>query len=385
MSRTMRDWWLFGAATFCYAFGFAVYNGLFQNFFREAMRGTPDQLGILESLREVPGLMTAFTAGLLITISETRIGSLALISAALGIAATGYAGSYWPLVAVTVFWSVGMHLWLSLSPGITLSLAEGKEGGRHLGRMAGLSAIAVLVGLGLTRFAKPYLSYPLLFAAAGVLIFVAGVCASFLSRRTSKTAVSRILYRREYGMFYWLTFLEGCRRQIFTTFAPFVLILVYKTSVETMLTLALANAVISTFAAPSIGRWIDRLGERRMLTLYYSALVVIFGGYALIPNVHVLYIFYIVDNLLFACSIGLTTYLHGIIRDGEMTATLTMGTTMNHIAAVIVPVTGGLLWRTLGDFRIPFWIGVGVLLLSIVSARRLPGLPIARSEAVPAA
>ncbi len=379
MSTNQRDWRLFGAATFCYAFGFAVYNGLFQNFFREVLHGGPGQLGILESLREVPGLLTAFTAGTLALVAETRVGSLALLISAAGIAATGYATAYWPLVAITVFWSIGMHLWFSLSPAITLALAEGKEGGRHLGRMAGIGAVAVLVGLAVTRVVKPFVDYRYLFVAAGLLIFVAGVCAWFLSRKKQLTDRPRLLLRKEYTLFYWLTFLEGCRRQIFGTFAPFVLIVVYGAKVETMLTLALINAAVSTFAAPVIGRFIDRLGERAMLTFYYVALVAVFAGYAFIPSVSVLYAFYMVDNLLFAFAIGITTYLNGIVRPNEMTPSLTMGTTMNHIAAVIVPVTGGVLWKTVGDFRIPFWIGIGVVLLSLHAARLIPARH--RSEA----
>lgn len=371
MHSKARDWRLFEAATFCYAFGFAVYNGLFQNFFREILHGEPNQLGVLESLREVPGLLTAFTAGTLAMVAETRIGSLALLISAAGIAATGYTPSYWPLVAVTVFWSVGMHLWFSLSPAITLALAGGKEGGRHLGRMAGIGAVAVLVGLAATRAAKPYVSYRALFLAAGLLIFVAGALASFISRSKRPTDGPRLLVRREYSLYYWLTFLEGCRRQIFGTFAPFVLIVVYHTRVETMLTLALVNAAVSTVAAPAIGRWIDRLGERRMLSLYYVLLIGVFAGYAVIPRVHALYGLYMLDNLLFGFAIAITTYVNGIVRAGEMTPTLTMGTTMNHVAAVVVPVTGGVLWRSLGDFRIPFWIGIGLVVLSLDAARRI--------------
>lgn len=372
LNSRARDWRLFGGATFCYAFGFAVYNGLFQNFFREILHGGPGQLGVLESLREVPGLLTAFTAGTLALVSETRIGSLALLISAGGIAATGLAPSYWPLVAITVFWSVGMHLWFALSPAITLSLAEGKEGGRHLGRMAGIGAVAVLAALAVTRVLKPYLSYRVLFLGAGGLIFTAGLMASFISRRERKHDAPRLLLRREYGLYYWLTFLEGCRRQIFGTFAPFVLIVVYRTRVETMLTLALINAAVSTLAAPAIGRWIDRLGERRMLMVYYVILFAVFAGYALIPYALALYGLYLLDNLLFAFAIAITTYLNGIVRQGEMTPSLTMGTTMNHVAAVVVPVTGGVLWKAAGDFRIPFWIGMAVVILSLDAARRIP-------------
>jgi hypothetical protein len=93
LTNNRRDWRLFSATTFCYAFGYAVYTGLFQNFFREILHGGPGQLGVLESLREVPGLLTAFTAGTLAAVAETRIGSIALLISAVGIAASGFAPS----------------------------------------------------------------------------------------------------------------------------------------------------------------------------------------------------------------------------------------------------------------------------------------------------
>ncbi|MCX6358454.1 MAG: hypothetical protein NT029_01505 [Armatimonadetes bacterium] len=100
MSSKRRDWALLITLTFAFSFGFAVYGGLFQNYFREAIHGEPQQLGILESLREIPGLLTAVTAGLLVALAETRLCGAALIASAVGIAATGWVASYWPLVGV---------------------------------------------------------------------------------------------------------------------------------------------------------------------------------------------------------------------------------------------------------------------------------------------
>jgi MFS family permease len=372
VSSKRRDWALLITLTFAFSFGFAVYGGLFQNYFREVIHGEPQQLGILESLREIPGLLTAVTAGLLVALAETRLCGAALIASAVGIAATGWVASYWPLVGVTVFWSIGMHLWFSLSPAITLSLAEGREGGKHLGRMAGVGAAAGLAALGATRLLKPYVAYHVLFNAAGALIVAAGLLALFIRVHPARQPRQGMVLRREYGLYYVLTFLEGCRRQIFGTFAPFVLIMVYHASIETMLNLAFLNAAVSIVVQPLIGRAIDRLGERKVMMAYYAILMAVFAGYAFISNRTVLFGFYMVDNLLFGCSMAITTYVNRIVRPTEMTPTLTMGTTMNHVAAVLVPVTGGILWKTLGNFQIPFFIGIAVLIASLVVSRRLP-------------
>lgn len=373
MSSVRRDWALLAGLTFCFAFGFAVYSGIFQNFIREVFHADARQLGILESLREVPGLLTAFVAGTLAALAEPRLGSVALAVCGAGIALTGWAGDYWTLVAVNVFWSVGFHLWLSVSPGITLSLAGGQEGGRHLGRMAGISAAAVLTALGFTWLAKRYLSYATLFQLAGIIIFAGALLGGFLSHRASTPSRRRLVFRREYGLYYLLMFLEGCRRQIFATFAAFTLIAVYGASVQTMLTLAFFNAALNMVAGPVIGRSIDRYGERAMLTLYYALLIVVFAGYALAQVVGVLYALYMLDSLLFNFGgVGATCYLNRIVRPGEMTPSLAMGTTMNHIAAVLVPATGGLLWVASGNYRLPFMIGIVIALFSLVATQRLP-------------
>ncbi|MCL6474755.1 MAG: MFS transporter [Firmicutes bacterium] len=367
-----RDWGLFGALTFCFAFGFAVYGGIFQNFIREVLHVSPSQLGVLESLREVPGLLTAPIAGTLVAFAEPRLAGLALLVCALGIGATGMANAYWTLVAVSVFWSVGFHLWSSVSPSITLALAGGREGGRHLGRMSAIGSIAVLLALGSARLFKSYLSYQSLFFIAGAMIAAAGVLAFLLSAQAASGRRQPIILRREYSLYYVLTFLEGCRRQIFSTFASYVLILVYNTPVQTMLSLAFVNAALGVVAAPTVGRWIDRFGERRMLTLYYILIAGVFAGYATFKDVRLLYLLFVTDSVLFAFSMGITVFLNRIVQKGDLTPSLAMGTTMNHVAAVVMPVLGGTLWKVLDDYRIPFWIGFGVVFLSLLAVQRIP-------------
>jgi len=367
-----RDWGLFGALTFCFAFGFAVYNGIFQNFIREVLHVSPSQLGVLESLRETPGLLTAPIAGTLVAFAEPRLAGLALLVCALGIGVTGMAGDYWTLVAFNVFWSVGFHLWSSVSPSITLALAGGREGGRHLGRMGAIGSVAVLVALGSARLFKAYLSYKALFLIAGTMIALAAVLAFLLSSHAASGQRQPIILRREYSLYYVLTFLEGCRRQIFSTFASYVLILVYQTPVQTMLSLAFLNAALGAVAAPTVGRLVDRYGERRMLTLYYILIACVFAGYATFRDVRWLYALFVTDSVLFAFSMGITVFLNRIVTKGDLTPSLAMGTTMNHVAAVIMPVLGGVLWKALDDYRIPFWIGFGVVFLSLIAVQRIP-------------
>jgi hypothetical protein len=271
-----RDWARFTVLTFLFSFGFAIYSGVFQNFLRDVLHAGPLQLGGLESLREIPGLLAALMTGTLVALAESRIAGLGLLIGGVGIGATGLATSFAPLVSLTVFWSIGFHLYASVSSAITLALAKGEEGGRHLGRMGAVGSVATLCGLGVAYgaayvskhlpFHVPYSAY---FVFGGACIIASGVlCITLGAHASSSGPRARLILRREYGLFYLLTFLEGCRRQIFSIFASFALILVYHVDLGPMLALQFVNAILISFTAPMIGRLVDRNGERGPLTVY---------------------------------------------------------------------------------------------------------------------
>lgn len=376
-----RDWTVFTALNFLFAFGFAVYAGVFQNFLRDQMHAGALQLGVLESTREIPGLLAAIMAGTLVALAESRIAAFGLFITAIGIGLTGQMRGYPALVFITVFWSVGFHLWASVSSAITLTLARGREGGRHLGRISGVGSTATLVGLAVALSLAWILPsfgvrrttiYQLDYVIAGISIAGAAFLCSRLSAHAEGAPRARIIIRREYSLYYILTFLEGCRRQIFSIFASFALILVYHVPVRDMLILQFVNAIMISFSAPAIGRLIDRTGERRPLTFYSAGLIAVFLGYATFHNVGALYSLFLIDNILFSFGVGYTTYLHRIVRPTELTPCLSMGVTMNHIAAVTVPIGGAWLWQRSGNYQLPFWIGVAIAGVALIATRWLP-------------
>lgn len=370
-----RDWTLFIALNFLFAFGFAVYSGVFQNFLRDRYGPDPLQLGNLESMREIPGLLAALTAGTLAALAESRVAAVGLMLTGIGIALTGDMPGYASLVGITVFWSVGFHLWAAVSPAITLTLAQGTEGGRHLGRISAVGATATLVALGLSTLVArvaPDLPYRGYFYVAGLSIGMGALLCMRLSPHAAGAPRARIVLRREYSLFYLLTFLDGCRRQIFGIFASFTLIAVYKAPLEAMLLIQFVSAILAAATAPAIGRMVDRIGERRPLLFYSATLVVLFIGYATFRSREVLYLLFIIDRILFNFSVGYTTYLHRIARPNELTPCVSMGVTMNHIAAVTVPVGGAYLWKMTSNYQLPFWIGVVVAFISLLANYRLP-------------
>jgi MFS family permease len=376
--RNQRDWAIFTAQTFLFGFGFSVYSGIFQNWLRDHMHAGPIQLGGLESLREIPGLLAAIMAGTLVALAESRIAGLGLFIVAIGIGCTGLVPDYTWLIAITVFWSVGFHLYVTVGPAITLALAKGKEGGRHLGRMSAVGAAATLGALGLSSviaWATRHFDYRNYFYIAGASIMCASILCMQLSAHGERQPRARIILRREYGLFYLLTFLEGCRRQIFSIFASFALILIYHLLLKSMLLIQFINAIMITISAPAIGRMVDKQGEKRPLFFYSVGLIVVFLGYATTRTVGALVALFLIDNVLFSFSVGYTTYLNRIVRKNELTPCLAMGVTMNHIAAVTVPIGGSLLWYHFHNYQIPFWVGVTIAFVALIANRWLPSGP----------
>lgn len=366
-----RDWLLFSISVFLFGYGFGVYSVVFLNYITDMLGVAPVQMGVLESSREIPGLLAVGIAGLVASFAENRVGAGSLIFSALGVAATGYVHTFPELVAVTVFWSVFMHQWFTTSSAIPLALSGGTRGGRHLGRMASIGAAATILAYASVHVLVHHVSYRGFFLIAGSMILLAGLLLTPMSHLGTTKNRQRLLYRREYRLYYLLTFLEGFRRQVFTTFAIFALVQAHHTPLDQISSLMIVNASVTFLIGAPMGRIVDRVGERNAMAVYYAAIALAFLGYAVTSDPGTMKVLYVLDNALFTLGVSITTYLNRIVRDNELMPSLAMGQTMNHIAAVAIPVCGGLLWYRFG-YHAPFWAGVIAAAISLVVTRFVP-------------
>ena len=175
-----------------------------------------------------------------------------------------------------------------------------------------------------------------------------------------------MVFRWKYRLFYFLTFMAGARRQIFIAFSVFLLVKVFHFSVKEVTVLFVVNNVVGYFTAPLVGKAIVRFGERRVLSVEYGGLVIVFLAYALTGSRWVAAGLYVLDNLLFNFSMAIRTYFQKVADREDIAPSMAVGFTINHIAAVVLPVIGGILWMV--DYRIPFVLGAvlsGVSLLAV--------------------
>ena len=121
-----------------------------------------------------------------------------------------------------------------------------------------------------------------------------------------------------------------------------------------------------------MGRLNDTMGDRFILAGSSLLLIFIFTGYAYVTYLPVLIVFYLIDNILFNSSIALRSYLTKISSEEDLTGCLSFGMTANHIAAVIIPVAGGVIWSLFGH-EATFLIGAGIVFIDMIFSFMVPG------------
>ncbi len=371
--------WL-AAANFAFGLAFGIYQTIFFNFIGQDLGISPHQLGLLETVREIPGLLTVGIAALVMTVAEPVVGAAALLLLGVGYVNYFYIDGIPSLILFSLVSSVGFHMWMPISSTLALRLSRVTEQGSRMGRLRAVAAVANLAGIGLVALVAGVSGLRPLFVVAG-MIAIAGVLLVLRVQGVPRTRrPPRILVRRAYWLYYALTFLDGARRHIFMTFALFLLVRDYGSPVQTIAILSFINGVVSIAAVYQFGRLIDRFGERRILMVAYGALALVFIGYAAIPVLGVLFVLYVLDNLFFSADTGVTTYLGKIVVDpADIRPSLVTGMTVNHIAAVIIPITGGVLWEAYGHW-VPF---VGGAILAVASLALSSRIRVHVGEAAP--
>jgi predicted MFS family arabinose efflux permease len=194
----------------------------------------------------------------------------------------------------------------------------------------------------------------------------------------------KVVFRREYWLYYTLTFLMGIRRHIFTTFAIFMLVSVYEIPVSWTATLLLVNNLVSIFSSAVFGFLVARVGERKVLTVNFLGLMGVFLGYAFASFLPLLFFLFIVDHVFFGFNVAIESYFQKIaLSPDEITSNLGMAQTINHISALVVPVLGGILWEQVSPSA-PFIVGVIVAMLSLILVQFMRIEPTPRPAPQPA-
>jgi len=346
--------------------GIQAWQTLINNFAVEVAHFNADQIGFVQSIREVPGFLSMLVIYVLLVLTEQRAAALSICVLGLGLLATGFFPSFWGLTLTTLVMSAGFHYYEPLNQSLTLQNFNTLEAPVVLSRIRAVGALAnIAIGIAI-YFLADVLGYTGIFAGTGLAVLGVGLWG--LGKRPCPTTGApqkkKMYLRRRYWLYYLLTFLEGSRRQIFVVFAVYLLVKKFDYSIQSISVLFVINNAINYFLNPVIGRAINRFGERQLLTVDYACLIAVFWTYAVTDSHIVAGVMFVLDYLMFNFSVAVRTYYQKISAPEDMASGMAMGFTINHIAAIVVPVAGGMLWMV--DYKIPFFCGVGMSIGSLV-------------------
>ena len=349
--------------------GLQSWRTLFNNFAVDVALLDGSQVGVIQSVREIPGFLTLLVVFVMLYIKEHRLSALSIAILGIGVGATGLFPTYGGLVATTMVMSFGFHYFETTNQSLTLQYFDRDKSPRVFGDLRAVSgATNILVGLAI-YLAEPFLSYAQLYSAAGGAITLAGIWG--YSRDPSDAEVpaqrKRMVFRKKYWLYYVLTFLAGARRQIFVAFAVFLLVEKFGFSVREITLLFVVNNAINYLLSPLIGKWVVRYGERKVLSLEYFSLIFIFSAYATVDSKALVALLYILDHVFFNFSFAIRTYFQKVGDPKDIAPSMAVGFTINHIAAVFFPAVGGALWMV--DYRIPFICGAFISLASLTAVQ----------------
>ena len=184
------------------------------------------------------------------------------------------------------------------------------------------------------------------------------------------TQNKKIILRKKYWLYYLLIFLSGARRQIFVVFAAFLMVEKFDYTAAQVTLLFLINYLFNWLFAEKVGKIIHVLGEKKSLTFEYTGLIIIFVSYGLVTNAYIAATLYVIDHMFFALAIAINTYFQKIADPKDIASSAGVSFTINHIAAIFVPVILGFIW--IYSNSLVFYIGSIFALLSLIATQLMP-------------
>jgi hypothetical protein len=367
---------------FAMPIGFSVWLALLNNFVVEAANFDGADIGLLHAIREIPGFLAVGVIAIIIFVREQVLGLMALVLLGVATALTAQFPELKGILILTFLSSIGFHYYETVNQSLQLQWLTKERAPQMLGWLMAAGSVATfLVYFVIMILWEPLgLTYNTVYMVGGGITAAIAVFALFAYPQfeAPHPQIKRMILRRRYWLYYALQFMSGARRQIFMVFAGFMMVEKFGFQVHELTALYLINLVVNIVVAPLLGRIVAVYGERKALVFEYAGLVVVFlsygGVYFLGWGIFVAAALYVIDHIFFGLALALKTYFQKIADPGDIAPTAAVAFTINHIAAVGLPVPLGLLW--LVSPASVFFLAAGMAATSLMLALLIPRHPV---------
>ena len=367
---------------------FATWSALLNNFVVEVADFDGADIGMLHSVREIPGFLAVGVIALIIFVREQVIGLFALVLLGVATAMTGWFPQMGGILTLTLLSSIGFHYYETVNQSLQLQWIPKDSAPLVLGWLLAMGSAASLVAFGVIVVTWEWLelSYNVAYMVSGATTAsIAVACIIIYPQFQSPTPQHKtMILRKRYWLYYALQFMAGARRQIFMVFAGFMMVERFGFAVHELTALYLINLTLNMLLGPLFGKVVAYFGERNTLVFEYSGLAIVFFAYGGI------YMFgwgmvlagalFVIDHLFFSLAFALKTYFQKIADPADIAPTAAVAFTINHIAAVGLPLLLGLVWLVS-----PGLVFVMAALMAIISfglALLIPRHPVPGHETI---
>ena len=390
LKQIPRELVLFVVASLALGLAYSMVDSVFNNFLNDRLVLDGFQRSFLEFPRELPGFLVVFVSALLWFLCSRRLSVVAMLLGVVGALLIGFAStSYYVMVFWLFIYSMGQHLYMPLAPAIGMELAREGQTGRRLGQLNAVRNLAAILGSLSVVIGFRYLglSYQVTFAIAAVALTAAAILFGMMKPERTVAPRTFLKLHREYGLYYTLAALSGSRKQIFITFAPWVLVTIFKQPTQILATLYTVGGIIGIVFQPFLGWAIDRFGERVVLASEAVILVFVCLGYGFARSAFpestafaVIIGCYLVDQMVFSVGMARSTFMKKIAKQPEdVQPALTAAVTIDHIFSITAALVGGAIWSTFG-YQYVFLLGMGIAVVNFFTALRVRTLHVSASH-----
>lgn len=378
------------------ALGLGLSDGVFSNYFKDAYNVTAFQRGLIEFPRELPGVLLIVVVSLLSFLGDIRVAIIAQLLSTVGMVALGFLTPPFAVMLIFLFInSLGMHLFFPLQDSIGMSLIDdNKNVGKIMGQYKGVSTAftmiaSILVFIGFREGFFSFTSKVKYVFVISAIVFAVVFILFIYMQKILKTPVRErkkitVLFRKEYKYYYTLAIMHGVQKQIMAVYGPWVLIDLLNKKADTLALLGIAGSFIGIFFIPALGKWLDKYGVKKLLyadALSFIGVYVIYGclsagfatGRLAIVGIPVImtFVLFILDRMSMQMGMIKTVYLRSIaVKQSDITPTLSLGISMDHIVSIICAYIGGVIWGTWGPQYI-FFLAAALSLVNLFVAKKV--------------
>ncbi|MDR0539085.1 MAG: MFS transporter [Spirochaetaceae bacterium] len=374
---------------------YGLYKGVQDNYLIEILGVNPFERGIIEFVREIPGLLVVFILAAMYRFAEQRvfkIGTALMLAGVAGLAVVK--AETFAVVAFVVVFSFGEHTVMPVKSTISLELAEKGRGGAALGIASTISNLGSIAGFLIvtlvffifSRFGfsrTDVIQFKVVFAIAAALMTGALLTSIAIKETETKTRRRRFYFSRKFSTYYMLEIFYGARKQVFFTFGPMVLIREYGAPTSVVAILLAVAAVFGMVFSPLVGRLIDYLGYKTIMVGDTLVLIVVCFFYGFSHRIFpqniafvIVCINYILDSILTLGSMASNVYVQSIAENQEeMTATISTGISINHVLSIFIALAGGFVWKVTG-IEVLFTISAVLGLINSLYAATIKTAPV---------